>query len=155
MTTLLDQFALIIKALNDQNIEYAVCGGWAMTIQGAPRATVDIDLLILSESLAAVLRTAKDLGYWLDGVPMSFHNGAVEIRRVSKIEAETGNVFTLDLLLVTPASREVWQEREHVEWQNGKISVVSRAGLIKLKTISGRKQDLADIERLEELENES
>jgi hypothetical protein len=34
------------------------------------------------------------------------------------------------------------------EWQGGTISVVSLAGLAKMKRLAGRKQDLADLEQL-------
>lgn len=155
MATLLDEFTALIETLNNRQIEYAVCGGWAMTIHGAPRATMDIDLLILSESLADVWKTAQDLGYWIEGLPMSFHEGAVEIRRISKIDNESRDTFTIDFLLVTPSLKEIWQTKYQVEWEKGLISVVSRQGLTQLKTISGRPQDLFDIERLKELENES
>jgi len=43
----------IVSALEEQGID-AVCGGLAMAVHGLPRATVDIDLLIPSESLEAV-----------------------------------------------------------------------------------------------------
>lgn len=64
-------------------------------------------------------------------------------------------LFTLDFLLVTDALKEVWEDRELVEWEEGKTWTLSREGLIKLKTISGREQDLLDIKKLSEVENES
>lgn len=144
----------IINALNDNNIEYAVCGGWAMAIHGVPRATVDIDLLILEDSLNEVFEIAKKNDYWLEGLPMSFHDGQIEIRRISKIDDETGFVLMLDVLLVTPEIADVWESKSTEILENGSVSVVSRDGLIKLKTIGGRTQDKADIERLLEIENE-
>ena len=51
MATLLDEFRSITEALNDAGIDYAICRGWAMAIHGLPRATIDIDLLILGEDL--------------------------------------------------------------------------------------------------------
>jgi hypothetical protein len=145
----------IINALNENNVEYAVCGGWAMAIYGVPRATVDIDLLILEDSLDKVFDIAKENDYWLEGLPMSFHNGQIEIRRISKIDDETGFVLMLDLLLVTPEIVDVWQNKSAKTLEDGVVFVVSRDGLIKLKTLSGRMQDKADIEKLEEIENES
>ncbi len=145
----------IISALNENEIEYAVCGGWAMAIHGVPRATIDIDLLISAESLEKVFEIAKANDYWLEGLPMTFHNGQIEIRRISKLDDETGFVLMLDLLIVTPEIIDVWQNRLVKPLENGSVSVVSREGLIKLKTISGRTQDKADIEKLEEIEDES
>ncbi len=145
----------IINALSENNIEYAVCGGWAMAVHGVPRATVDIDLLIDAQSLERVFEVAKLNDYWLEGLPMSFHDGQIEIRRISKIDDETGFILMLDLILVTPQIKEIWQSKIKKPLENDAISVVSREGLIKLKTLSGRTQDKADIERLLELENES
>lgn len=145
----------IINALSENSVEYAVCGGWAMAIHGVPRATVDIDLLISADSLQKVFEVAKQNEYWLEGLPMSFHNGQIEIRRISKIDDETGFVLMLDLLLVTPEIEDVWQNKLNKKLETGFVSVVSREGLIKLKTLSGRTQDKADIEKLSELKNES
>lgn len=126
-----------------------------MAIHGLPRATIDIDLLVLSENLADVWKIAESLGYDVEGLPLHFHDGAIEIRRISKIDKESKRLFTLDFLLVTDALKEVWENRELIEWEDGKTWTVSREGLIKLKTISGREQDLLDIKNLREAENES
>jgi hypothetical protein len=155
MASLLDEFVNFTKMLNRQNIDYAICGGWAMAIHGLPRATVDIDLLILSENLSTVWKIAESLGYDVEGLPLHFHDGAIEIRRISKIDKESKRLFTLDFLLVTEALKEVWENRELIEWEEGKTWTVSREGLIKLKTISGREQDLLDIKKLSEVEDES
>lgn len=120
-----------------------------MTIHGCPRATIDIDVMVLADDLAEAWHVAEDLGYNVEGLPLHFDDGAIEIRRISKVDAETKVLFTIDFLLVTDATRQIWQNRESVEWEHGEISTVSREGLIHLKRLSGRLQDLADIERLE------
>jgi hypothetical protein len=88
-------------------------------------------------------------------LPPHFHDGAIEIRRISKIDKKTKRLFTLDFQLVTEALKEVWKNRELIEWEDGKTWTVSREGLIELKTISGREQDLLDIKNLREVEDES
>ncbi len=145
----------IINALDENKIEYAVCGGWAMAIHGVPRATVDIDLLIPADSLEKVFDIARSNDYWLEGLPMTFNNGQTEIRRISKIDDETGFVLMLDLLLVTPEIIDIWENKLIKPLENGSVSVVSREGLIKMKTMSGRMQDKADIEKLAEIEDEN
>lgn len=155
MSTLLEEFKSITKALNDAGIEYAVCGGWAMAIHGLPRATIDIDLLVLADELDSVWAIAKENGYNVDGLPLHFADGAIEIRRISKIDSDSKGVFTLDFLLVTEALRPTWSDRELVEWPQGQTWVVSREGLVHLKSVSGRPQDLLDIERLKETDDAS
>jgi hypothetical protein len=51
MADIFEEFLGLIKKFNQRQIDYAVCGGWAMAIHGAPRATVDIDLLVSPENL--------------------------------------------------------------------------------------------------------
>ncbi|MEP6705906.1 MAG: nucleotidyl transferase AbiEii/AbiGii toxin family protein [Pyrinomonadaceae bacterium] len=150
MFDLFNEFRVLIRALDEQRIDYALCGGIAMAIYDKPRATVDIDLLILAESLLDVRGIAKALHYTLHGVDMTFAKGAIEIRRVSKIDSETGHILSLDLLLVTPEIRQVWDSRMQADWEGGKLSVVSRAGLIALKKMRGSPQDHADISALME-----
>ena len=120
-----------------------------MAIWQFPRATIDIDLLIEESSLSAVERVAEKLGYVVKARPMNFANRAMKIRRVSKIDHDGGDVLMLDLLLVTPELQRVWKERTRVEWEQGSISVVSREGLITLKTFRSSGQDLDDIKRLQ------
>ena len=82
-------------------------------------------------------------------MPLDFHEDRVKIRRLSKIDKEHQSLITIDFLLVTDALKDVWANRQLIEWEAGETWVVSREGLIYLKQISGRLQDLADIERLE------
>lgn len=149
MATLLQEFTEFVAALNQRQLAYAVCGGWAMTIHGCPRATMDIDVMVLADDLAEAWKIAMNLGYHVEGRPLHFHDGAIEIRRISKVDSETKIVFTIGFLLVTEPTQEIWRDRERIEWEHGAISTVSREGLIHLKRLSGRLQDLADIERLE------
>jgi len=155
MADIFEEFQDLIKKLNQERIDYAVCGGWAMAIHGAPRATVDIDLLVLSENLERVWKIAEDLGYWVEGLPLSFDEGIIEIRRISKIDEESKTLFTIDFLLVTEGLKKVWETRENIDFEADKVWTISREGLIFMKQLSGRHKDLGDIESLMEMDNES
>ncbi len=148
MATLFDELTQLVESFEANEIDYAVCGGLAMAIHGFARATLDIDLLILSESLEAAYKLAEEKGFDIRGLDMSFKESAVEIRRVSKIDDE-GSVLSLDFLLVTPKVQDVWESKTEMSLAGRKYSIVSRDGLIKMKTLAGRPQDLVDIERLE------
>ena len=150
MSNLYEEFRKLIGALDERHIDYALCGGMAMAVYDRPRATVDIDLLILSESLDQVIAIATALDYTIRGMDMTFAKGAIEIRRISKIVSQAGHVLSLDLLLVTPETRQVWDSRVQADWEGGKLSVVSREGLISLKSMRGSAQDYADISALKE-----
>ena len=152
MATLLDELSQLISALDDGGIEYAVCGGLSMAIHGFARATLDIDVLIRPESLEKAYKIGAEKGFDIRGLDISFKERAVEIRRVSKID-DDGEVLSLDFLLTTPHVEDVWETREKIDFLGRKLSVVSREGLIKMKKLAGRPQDLADIARLEDEEN--
>ena len=150
MFDLYDELRNVISALNKNQIEYALCGGLAMAVYDHPRATIDIDLLIRAEAFESIPEIAKEIGYTLRGLDLSFAEGAVEIRRVSKIHPTTGHVLSLDLLLVTPAIQEVWDSRVEVDIEGEKLSVVSREGLIAMKKLRSSGRDLDDIAELRE-----
>jgi hypothetical protein len=155
MLDLYDEFRQLVTALARHNLDYALCGGMAMAVHQSPRATIDIDILIPAEALERALTIAKELGYNIRGKDLSFANGGVEIRRMSKIDPDSGDLLSLDLLLVTPQIQTVWESRVESEWEGGRLSVVSRAGLIALKRLRSSRQDLADIKLLEEGERDA
>jgi hypothetical protein len=145
---LYEELALLIEALEKRQIDYAICGGIAMAVWDVPRATVDIDLLVEETDLEAVKAVAASRGYVHEALPMRFADGAIDIRRVSKTDSASGDVLMLDILLVTPQIRDVWDGRQRLEWERGTITVVSRRGLAKLKSFRGSGRDLDDIDRL-------
>ena len=147
ITALFDELNDIIELLEKSNIEYAICGGLALAIHGFPRATFDIDILIKAESLEKAIEIVVAKGYNIRGLDMSFKERAVGIRRVSKIDNE-GEVLSLDFLLVTPKVEDVWETKEEYDWQGKDLWLVSREGLIKMKTLAGRDKDLIDLGRL-------
>lgn len=155
MFDLYDELRKLIAALEVHKIEYALCGGLAMAVYDHARATVDIDLLILADSLDGVFLVASELGYDIRRLDMTFSNEAIEIRRVSKIDKASGQVLSLDLLLVTPKIENVWTTRVEADWEDGRLSVVSRAGLITLKRFRNSDQDLVDIVALQEDSNDA
>jgi hypothetical protein len=144
------EFRKLIEALDEEQVEYALCGGLAMAVYDHPRATIDIDILIPADSLDQVISIANNLGYDIRGLDMTFSSGAIEIRRVSKIDRPTGHLLSLDMLLVTQELRDLWNSRVKVDREGGRLTVVSRAGLIALKSLRGSPQDQADIAALKE-----
>ncbi len=151
MAFLVTELQGLVAALENAEIDYAVCGALAMAIQGFPRATMDIDLLIPEGSVDDALKVASELGFDIRGLDISFKDPDLEIRRVSKIIGDV--VLCVDFLLVLSDIEDVWGDRERVPFAGGSISVVSRDGLIKLKRRAGRPQDHADIYRIENEED--
>jgi len=101
--------------------------------------------LIEASSLEATRRAVHDLDFTVKAAPMEFHGGKMQIHRVSKIEPGTGETLMLDLLIVTPQIESAWESRTKVEWEHGRIAVVSPEGLILLKSFRKSCQDQDDI----------
>jgi hypothetical protein len=139
----------VLDALHAASVEYALCGGLALAVHGAPRATIDIDLLVQPEDAPRVRAIAQNLGFRFPALPMNFSN--IRIDRITKIAGD-GDTLMLDLLVATPELDQVWRDRQRLPWNGRQISVVSREGLVTLKMLRASKQDLADIERLRDLE---
>jgi len=139
----------LVTALRNANLPFAVCGGLAMAIHGHPRATQDIDIIIREENLNEVLEVAKTTGFWIPSGRMPFKAKtpmAMEIYRVSKAVGD--KLIPLDLMLVSPALEEIWDGRISGSIGDAECTVVSIDGLIHMKEIAARTQDLADIEKL-------
>ena len=64
-------------------------------------------------------------------------------------------LVTLDLLLVSDDQHDFWTSRRKIRWKEGETTIVSRESLIEMKRLAGRAQDLADIEKLLEVTDES
>lgn len=142
----------VLDALVAATVEHALCGGLALAIHGHPRATMDIDVLVTAAGLSAALEAARHAGYDIPARKMIFGlrtNEPREVRRVSKLDPDTGALLSLDLLVVGPTLAEVWAARTAVRWRDRDVAVVSRGGLIAMKRLAGRPRDLVDVAMLE------
>jgi hypothetical protein len=147
---LVDELHAIAAALRAAGITYAVCGGVAVTIHGATRSTKDIDLLVARDDVPRILNVIRPLGFAFVALPMTFDAGTPcerHVQRVSKIEGDEHLV--VDLLLAEAAFAGLLADRREVSLPTGSLTVVSLEALLRMKRLAGRKQDLADVEKLE------
>lgn len=151
---LLDEFKELTERFNIEKIEYALCGGLAMAVYAFPRATLGIDILIEPETLARAKAIAKDLGFSFDAGLIKFSDSNIQIYRLTKVEQDSGETLALDMVLINPEIKEIWDTRQRFLWAGGEIPVVSLEGLIKLKSMRLSGQDQDDIKHLREMKNE-
>jgi len=150
-----DELLKIVVGLDKAGIDYALCGGLAVAVHGHPRMTKDIDILIRPESLEAAKAALANIAYDLESGLFRFNPNTdreSQMYRVSR--AEGHHLTTLDLMLVAPVFEPVWNDRETVSLGEMMIKVVSKNGLITMKKIAGRPQDIADIDALRRLDGE-
>ncbi|MEO8699558.1 MAG: hypothetical protein ABI867_05915 [Kofleriaceae bacterium] len=150
---LVTELHAIAAALKAARISYAICGGVAVTAHGAVRSTKDIDVLVARPDLAAALEAIRPLGYVYLALPMVFDEGSERERHVQRVTKIVGKEHLLvDLLLAEGAFDGALEDRLEVELPDGAISIVSRATLFRMKRLAARAQDLADLEKLEAID---
>lgn len=141
------RIAQVCSRLNAEDAKYVVVGASAMQLWGTTRATRDIDILIepTEDNAASVLRALAQLGF---GVAADFLPRDVITRAVTMI----GDIPNVDIL--TRAWNVRWHEANanatSFEVEGVRIPTASLDDLIASKQ-TGRLQDSADIEVLEEM----
>ena len=140
----------VVGTLNLAGVPYALCGGMAVVLHGYPRLTRDIDLLIRPQELEAAKAALSTVGFSLPNGLIPFDTGGPHERKVFRVSKRIDeDLLTIDLLLLPHFLKDVWENRETYELDKIPITVVDRSGLITMKKIAGRHQDLSDIENLE------
>jgi hypothetical protein len=146
---LVDELHAVAAALTNSGIGYALCGGVAVTIHGAPRTTKDIDVLVAADDVPRALAAVAPLGFSYVALPMTFDAGTPRerhVRRVSKLEGDEHLI--LDLIVEDASLAGTLADRIEIDLPTGRLAVVSRATLLRMKELAGRPQDLADVEAL-------
>ncbi len=144
----------IIKKFNEKKIKYAICGGYAVTLHGYPRNTVDIDFLtnLTLKNLKNVELAMKELGF-LSRLPVNaediFHFKDEYIEKKNLIAwnfvGGPNQIEQVDILINMDA-REV--KTEDFLYEEITLKVISYKDLLKMKKMSGRDKDLIDIKEL-------
>ena len=159
-------FEPIFEALNRTGARYVVVGGVAVVLQGYTRLTVDLDLVVDLEPVAAgkTVSALSALGL-RPRAPVDPMGFADPIVRREWIEQKGLQVFSfldpnnpllaVDLFVEPPLPfEELWARSREVSLGEIVVRVASVPDLLALKRRAGRPQDLADIAALEVLERE-
>lgn len=147
---LYDELRSVLTALDEGGVDYALVGGLAVAVWGAPRATKDIDLLVQPDTLAQAMSAVRTRGFTFEALPFEFQDG-MSLRRVNKVDQE-GNIMTVDFILVDRNLAPAWASRSRLPFGEGYVVVVSREALIGMKALAARPQDIADIQHLKDLD---
>ena len=141
----------IIRGLNAQRVDYALAGGFAYSALVEPRATTDLDLLVLledpsPEKLVGLFRPVFD-AVLPHPAPMVFKR--MSIWRV--VGTRGGREAIVDLLLAqSDFHRKVLERKREVDFLGLMLPIVTIEDLVLLKAMAGRLQDLADLERIKQ-----
>ena len=142
-------FRDFIELLNRHDVHYLIIGAFAYSFYVEPRYTKDIDILIEQSKVNAekILTALKDFGF-------------TNIDLTEKDFLESGQVIQLgvdpvriDILTSIKGMdfQKFWEDRIVGRYGDIDVFFISKQDLIRCKQSSGRKQDLADIEKLEKI----
>jgi hypothetical protein len=151
---LFDTLKTLCVLLNRSRIDYCLIGGLAVAILAKPRATEDIDLLILMDeqerpTIASLIK--KKFEVIQDNNVMHFENATIwRIVLASPVPDATGFVIVDFLLADNDIYREAVRSPINLTLGNVTIPVASPENLIRIKELSNRPQDLLDIASLKE-----
>jgi len=164
----LSSVAAIFERLNSANARYIVVGGLAVVAHGHVRFTADVDLVLdmSAKNLDRALRVFGELGY-APRAPVPLRLFADPGAREGWIRDKGLTVFSLwstdhpstevDLFVASPFAdfdavykRAAWRQIA----PDVDASFASLNDLVALKRAAARPQDLLDVERLLELDND-
>ena len=148
----------IVHAFTARKIPYALVGGYAVALHGAPRGTVDIDIVVKhsEEFFKLVEQCMKDLGF-SPRLPVTakdiFHFKDEYIAKRNLVAWSfynlTNPVEVLDVIITHDLSRMKFVSKK---LGLGKVNVLSLDDLIKMKLDAGRPQDLEDVKVLKAIQ---
>jgi hypothetical protein len=140
-------FSALLRAFNQENVDYLLIGGRAVSFHDQPRYTKDYDIWIRStpENAERAFRALAKFGAPLEGVtpadlidPESYYAMGIPPNRIDVLNSIGGITFD-----------EAWPRR--VEGRHGAevMWVIGIEDLITNKRAVGRPTDLSDAEKLE------
>jgi hypothetical protein len=145
----------VVEAFTEAKVKFALCGGQALALHGAVRGTIDIDFVLgLSlKNLEAAERVLVDGLGLVSRIPVQakdivqFRQEYIEKRNLIawSFVSPTRPSEIIDIIITEDLSDF---SIVYVKAWNKKIPLVSINDLIRMKKISARPQDLADIEAL-------
>jgi hypothetical protein len=133
-----EDWRAFIESLNSNGVEYLIVGAVALAHHGFPRNTPEntrrVEAALVTFGFAGLGLKAQDFSE-----PYRIIQLGVPPNRIDLLTSITGLSF-----------EEAWADRAEAELEGLKVSFLGRQSLIRNKKLTGRTQDKADIEALEE-----
>lgn len=141
----LDVLSTAVNALSTPPLSYCLIGALAVGAYGRPRATHDVDLLILTDNAAhPYLEPLRAKGFavasdWHESNPMAQNV-------VTRLAHPLAPDFPLDLIFATsPLHKNALDRRKPIAIQGIQVLVSSPEDLVLLKLTAGRPRDFDDV----------
>jgi len=152
--SLIETLKRVCLVFNEAKIKFCLIGGLAVGILAKPRATEDIDLLVLidkedKEILASLLRNNFEVIQ--DHDLMVFKQATIWRIVVKDAFTNDNGLVIIDLVF---ADNEIYKKAVldviSIQIDEVDIPIVKPENLIKIKKLSNRPRDLLDIQEIQE-----
>ena len=153
--TLTEQLKKIVQFLNEQQIDYALAGGLAFSALVEPRATMDIDLIVMIKETQ--LNDFKAL-LKLEFEPVIIHKAPMHFKQATiwrVINLIEGIELIFDFILAESEFLiNVIERALEIEFFGTKLKIITLEDLILLKYCANRTQDIADLDKIYQTYND-
>jgi hypothetical protein len=148
-------FEGLIRRLRGAEVRFVLVGGFAGTVLGSPRITVDLDIVYArdADNLARIVRALEPLSPYLRGAPagLPFRLDVATLARGLNFTLTTA-MGDLDLLGEVAGGgtyEQLLPQTHRIRVFDTDLDVVTLAQLIRLKRAAGRPKDLESLAELE------
>lgn len=140
----------LLELFRSKSVEFLVVGGHAVAFHGYPRLTEDLDLFVRPDLANGqrIVDALREFGFGsLDITPADFRadDRVIQLGRVPNRVDLLTRLYGVDFAVA-------WQRRVAAVLDGAPVWMISREDLIRNKRATGRTQDLADAEFLEQLD---
>jgi hypothetical protein len=132
----------VADLLEEERVEYALIGGYALALQGIVRLTEDVDILV-EPTLENTRRWVRALSKLPDGAAKELAGDDTLHEELYAIRIN--DEFTVDVM--NSASGFTWRDLASYRTRIEGIEVISLEGLLRMKE-HGRLKDQADAEAI-------
>ena len=132
--------------LNEERTDYLIVGGYALAFHGAPRATIDIDILIRPEPVhvSRMLTTIQRFGFPTDNVTPEYMLNHSKILQLGHPPVQ----IHVKTSISGVTWEDAWDSRQKGEYGEVPVFYIGLSTFIANKSAAARLKDLADIEAL-------
>ena len=143
-------FKEFIESLNKNSVRYLIVGSFALSYYSEPRYTKDIDILVDSTASNAdrLMTAIREFGF--SDIELGSRD-FLEPDQVIQLGIAPLRIDLLTSLKGIPFA-DAWDRRTTGQYGDIPAFYISKQDLIDHKKLVGRKQDLADIEKLTKLD---
>ena len=147
-----DDMRELVSLFKKHDVDFAVCGGFAVAHYGFVRATMDFDLLVQPgrENARRIMAALEDFGFGNTGISEdAFQKPGTAIT----LGAQPNQIDLLTSMSTQP-TQEILSHAETVRIKDIMMKVVSYQDLLFAKQEAGRAKDRIDYEELKRLSPE-